>query len=86
MARSAENPDRSTAGPSMIDWVYGLQHFGIKLGLDNIRRLLELLRHPERTMTTVLVGGTNGKGSVAAMLHSVQAELRAWCPSRVRRA
>jgi dihydrofolate synthase/folylpolyglutamate synthase len=55
----------------MIDWLYGLQHFGIKLGLDNIRGLLRLLGHPQRAYPSVLIAGTNGKGSVAAMLHAM---------------
>jgi dihydrofolate synthase/folylpolyglutamate synthase len=54
-----------------IDWLYGLQHLGVKLGLDNIRALLAILDHPELAHPSVLVGGTNGKGSVAAMLHAV---------------
>lgn len=55
----------------IIRWLYGLQHFGIKLGLDNIRALLRILDHPERSYPAVLVAGTNGKGSVAAMLHAM---------------
>jgi dihydrofolate synthase/folylpolyglutamate synthase len=55
----------------MIAWLYGLQHFGIKLGLDNIRALLSLLDHPERSFRNVHVAGTNGKGSVAAMLDAM---------------
>jgi dihydrofolate synthase/folylpolyglutamate synthase len=54
-----------------IDWLYGLQHFGIKLGLDNIRGLLDALDHPERAYPSALIAGTNGKGSVAAMLHAM---------------
>jgi hypothetical protein len=54
-----------------IEWLYGLQHFGIKLGLDNIRGLLDALDHPERAYPSVLIAGTNGKGSVAAMLHAM---------------
>jgi dihydrofolate synthase/folylpolyglutamate synthase len=54
-------------------WLYGLQSHGIKLGLDGIRALLELLDHPERAYPSVLVGGTNGKGSVAAMLDAMLA-------------
>jgi dihydrofolate synthase/folylpolyglutamate synthase len=54
-----------------IDWLYGLQHFGIKLGLDNIRVLLELLHHPERAYKCIHVAGTNGKGSVAAMADAI---------------
>ena len=55
----------------MIQWLYGLQHFGVKLGLDNIRALLQLLGHPESAYRSVLIGGTNGKGSVAAMLDAL---------------
>ncbi|HVQ34783.1 MAG TPA: folylpolyglutamate synthase/dihydrofolate synthase family protein [Candidatus Bathyarchaeia archaeon] len=54
-----------------VDWLYGLQSHGIKLGLDGIRALLALLDRPERAFPTILVGGTNGKGSVAAMLDAL---------------
>jgi dihydrofolate synthase/folylpolyglutamate synthase len=56
-----------------IEWLYGLQSHGVKLGLDGIRTLLALLDHPERAYPSVLVGGTNGKGSVAAMLDAMLA-------------
>ena len=48
--------------------LFGLEQFGIKLGLDNIRVLLGALGHPERAYPTVHIAGTNGKGSVAAMV------------------
>ena len=54
-----------------IAWLYGLQSHGVKLGLDGIRTLLALLDHPERAYPSMLVGGTNGKGSVAAMLDAI---------------
>jgi len=54
-----------------IAWLYGLQSHGIKLGLDGIRTLLALLDHPERAYPSTLVGGTNGKGSVSAMLDAI---------------
>lgn len=57
----------------MIQWLYGLQHFGIKLGLDNIRALLAMLGRPERACPSVHVAGTNGKGSVAAMIDAMLA-------------
>jgi dihydrofolate synthase/folylpolyglutamate synthase len=60
-----------TPQPAEIEWLYGLQHFGIKLGLDNIRALLDLLGHPETAFRSVHVAGTNGKGSVAAMVHAI---------------
>ena len=45
-----------------------LEQFGVKLGLDNIRTLLAALDHPDRAYASVLIAGTNGKGSVAAMV------------------
>jgi dihydrofolate synthase/folylpolyglutamate synthase len=48
-----------------------LQILGIKLGLDSIRTLLEALGNPQLSYPTVLVAGTNGKGSVCAMLSRI---------------
>ena len=45
--------------------------FGIKLGLERINHLLELLDHPETEFRAIHIGGTNGKGSVAAILSSI---------------
>lgn len=42
-----------------------------KLGLDNIKELLADLGNPQDAYPSVLVAGTNGKGSVAAMLDAV---------------
>jgi dihydrofolate synthase/folylpolyglutamate synthase len=53
---------------SARDWLVGLEAAGIALGLTPIRTLLAELGHPERTFTTVTVAGTNGKGSVTAIL------------------
>ncbi len=44
---------------------------GIRLGLERMRALLGELGDPQRALRGVLVGGTNGKGSVAAMVASV---------------
>jgi dihydrofolate synthase/folylpolyglutamate synthase len=57
-----------------LAYLYGLQQFGIKLGLDNIRRLLANLAHPERNYDIVHVGGSNGKGSVSATLARIVQE------------
>src|SRR5688572_15165100 len=48
--------------------VFALEHFGIKLGLDNINHILDAQNRPERSWTAIHVGGTNGKGSVTAMV------------------
>jgi dihydrofolate synthase/folylpolyglutamate synthase len=50
------------------DRLFALEAFGIKLGLDNIGVLVEALGHPERAYPTVHIAGTNGKGSVSAMV------------------
>ena len=44
--------------------------FGIRLGLGRTRALLRELDHPERTVRGALIGGTNGKGSVLALVGS----------------
>ena len=45
--------------------------FGISMGLERVERLMAEVRHPERELRGALVGGTNGKGSVVAMVSSV---------------
>ncbi|MBW3613620.1 MAG: bifunctional folylpolyglutamate synthase/dihydrofolate synthase [Chloroflexi bacterium] len=45
--------------------------FGISMGLERIERLMAELGHPERDLRGALVGGTNGKGSVVAMVRSM---------------
>jgi dihydrofolate synthase/folylpolyglutamate synthase len=45
-----------------------LEQIGIKLGLDQIRGLVSALAHPERAYRSIAIAGTNGKGSVTAML------------------
>lgn len=54
-----------------VDWLHSLQVFGVKLGLDNMRILLQSFAAPERAAPCVLVTGSNGKGSVVAMLTAV---------------
>jgi dihydrofolate synthase/folylpolyglutamate synthase len=54
-----------------LGWLYSTQQFGIKLGLENTRRLLEAAGNPERECRFLHVAGTNGKGSVCAMLDSI---------------
>jgi dihydrofolate synthase/folylpolyglutamate synthase len=54
----------------LLDRLFALETFGIKLGLENISRLCAALGHPERSFVTLHIAGTNGKGSVAAMTHA----------------
>jgi dihydrofolate synthase/folylpolyglutamate synthase len=57
-----------------FSYLFALGQFGIKFGLDNISAIVERLGHPERSFQSVHIAGTNGKGSVTAM---VDAALRA---------
>jgi dihydrofolate synthase/folylpolyglutamate synthase len=57
-----------------LAYLFGLEQFGIKFGLENISTIVGRLGHPERTFRSVHIAGTNGKGSVTAM---VDAALRA---------
>lgn len=65
------------ASPLLIDYaavrhyLYSLKHHGAKFGIDRMRLLSEQLGHPERACPVVHVAGTNGKGSVAAMVEAV---------------
>jgi dihydrofolate synthase/folylpolyglutamate synthase len=57
-----------------LAYLYGLERFGMIFGLENISRLLRVLGDPHRALQVVHVGGTNGKGSVSAMMASVLQE------------
>ena len=54
-----------------LAWLYGTQQFGIKLGLENVQRLLLELSVPPPGQQIIHVAGTNGKGSVCAMIESI---------------
>lgn len=54
-----------------LDYLYSLQLFGIKLGLQNIRELLTRLGNPQQHLRIVHIAGTNGKGSTAAALANI---------------
>lgn len=51
-----------------LERLFALEQFGIKLGLENIRIILTSLGNPERAYRSIHIAGTNGKGSVAAMV------------------
>lgn len=56
---------------SAIKYLYALQKHGIKLGLETMRILLDRIGNPQRSLRVLHIGGTNGKGSTAAMVASV---------------
>jgi dihydrofolate synthase/folylpolyglutamate synthase len=62
-----------------IAWLESLESLGIQPGLERITGLLSRLGDPQRDFPSVLVAGTNGKGSVVAFLASILREA-GWTP------
>lgn len=54
--------------PASLDFLFSLERFGMKFGLANMARLCDGLGHPETAFKSILIAGTNGKGSVTAMV------------------
>lgn len=59
---------------SCLEQMFKLHRFGIKLELDTIRAMLAVLGNPENRCRCIHIAGTNGKGSVAAMLSRILTE------------
>jgi len=53
------------------DYLRRIQESGVKFGLENVRAVLSVLGDPHRSYPSILVAGTNGKGSVCAMLSHI---------------
>ena len=56
---------------SVIRWLYNLRNKGSKLGLKRMERFALLANNPEKEFPSIHVAGTNGKGSVCAMIESL---------------
>ena len=60
--------------PAVQEYLFGLKAVGVKFGVDRMRALAERIGHPEAQVPCIHVAGTNGKGSVSAMLEAVLRE------------
>src|SRR3989304_8936701 len=54
-----------------LDYIFNLRGGEIDLRLDRVERALALFGHPDRRSFAFHIAGTNGRGSVAAMLHGI---------------
>ncbi len=54
-----------------LDYLYGLEKFGMIFGLNQVERILKAIGDPHREIQAIHIGGTNGKGSTAAMIASI---------------
>ena len=68
--RAAAGP-MTAAGGSPLERLYRLAPRGALLGLERMRAACATMGHPERAFASLHIAGTNGKGSVAAMLASM---------------
>ncbi len=54
-----------------LDYLYGLEKFGMIFGLTQVERILNAIGNPHKDIQAIHIGGTNGKGSTAAMMSSI---------------
>ena len=54
-----------------VSWLFGLQKYGIKFGLSKTTNLLQAFGNPHHNQRYIHIAGTNGKGSVGAMLEAI---------------
>ena len=52
-------------------YLLSLELFGMRFGLDRMRRLVTMLNHPERRFGSIHVVGTNGKSSTTRMIAEI---------------
>jgi dihydrofolate synthase/folylpolyglutamate synthase len=54
-----------------LDYLYSLEKFGMIFGLNQVERILKAIGSPQKELQAIHIGGTNGKGSTAAMMSSI---------------
>ena len=54
-----------------LDYIHSLGNFSLPAGLERINRVLNALGNPQNNFKAIHIAGTNGKGSVCAMVSSV---------------
>lgn len=66
--------NRDQSYDTILEKLYTLRTHGVKLGLERMQKLLYLIENPEKGFQSVIVAGTNGKGSTCAILASLIAK------------
>ncbi len=59
---------------SSLNKLFALHNFGVKLGLENTINFLEYLGNPQKSLKTIHIAGSNGKGSTASFIASILQE------------
>jgi len=63
--------NESPAYRQSLEYLYGLEKYGMIFGLTQVRRILRAIGDPHKGLQAIHIGGTNGKGSTAAMMASI---------------
>ncbi|MEC7274075.1 MAG: folylpolyglutamate synthase/dihydrofolate synthase family protein [Verrucomicrobiota bacterium] len=71
---SKSNYSPATSYSEVLRYLYALNNKGSKFGIERMRALVQALGHPESRFPIIHVAGTNGKGSVCAMLDAIYRE------------
>ena len=71
VSQAKHNGVRTSTYEESVSWLYGLQKLGIKFGLSKTSNLLRAFGNPHLGKKYVHIAGTNGKGSVGALLESI---------------
>ena len=66
-----DDTDKKEGNYEGIEYYNDLEKFGVDLSLDRMCALLKMFDDPHLKVRTILVGGTNGKGSVVTLLSSI---------------
>ncbi len=61
MSKRHGRPDNHGDYAKSLDYLFGLQKFGMVFGLTQITRILEAIGNPHEEIQTIHIGGTNGK-------------------------
>jgi len=67
-------PARFADYTAVTDYLFALKSGGVKFGIDRMTALSAALGHPERAYPVIHIAGTNGKGSVSAMVERILRE------------
>jgi len=71
MEKKSRSTQEEKGYQGSLDYLYGLEKFGMIFGLTQVERILEAIGNPHRAIQSIHIGGTNGKGSTAAMMASI---------------
>jgi len=71
VSQAKDMKSKNVSYKESVSWLFGLQKYGIKFGLSKTTNLLKAFGNPHHNQHYIHIAGTNGKGSVGAILESI---------------